>query len=344
MRWSPGVFDHPQLGKVEIGGWHSLYSWRNPPHALLDVEIAPQADFALLFASTLAPRLAWRTVTATPLGDDAAPGGRGREPRLLAHPCLGPGAAHEGRAAGPAGTDARRWRRARGRQAQAGRRPAAGKVEQAGGLLANAASPTDNRARAEWVVRGPAGATVALQATSERAGVLRRTIVLGADRARAVSRAHRRTSSISSSRISTRRRWQPPGSGRLRCSASRADRESSAWALAASRAATRQASSSWTTCSMGRMWYIRYFAVRADLRGQGWGSRILAALAAGQEDEKVPAAAATGGPFWRLRRLRPDCRPTWPLRLRRQGFYRRHGAIATGALTPRWPRCAGRHA
>jgi len=43
----------------------------------------------------------------------------------------------------------------------------------------NGASPTDNRARAEWVVRGPAGATVELQATSERAGVLRRTIVFG---------------------------------------------------------------------------------------------------------------------------------------------------------------------
>ncbi|MCA9759893.1 MAG: carboxypeptidase, partial [Candidatus Eisenbacteria bacterium] len=29
-------FDHPQLGKIEIGGWDWMYSWRNPPHALLE--------------------------------------------------------------------------------------------------------------------------------------------------------------------------------------------------------------------------------------------------------------------------------------------------------------------
>jgi hypothetical protein len=61
-------FDHPQLGKVELGGWHSFTTWRNPPPALLEAEIAPQADFAIAFAS-LAPRIAWREVALTPLGD-----------------------------------------------------------------------------------------------------------------------------------------------------------------------------------------------------------------------------------------------------------------------------------
>ena len=61
-------FEHPQLGKVEMGGWDQMYTWRNPPHALLEAEVAPQADFALSFAR-LAPRIAWRAVEMTPLGD-----------------------------------------------------------------------------------------------------------------------------------------------------------------------------------------------------------------------------------------------------------------------------------
>ncbi len=62
------AFDHPQLGPVELGGWNGLYSWRNPPHALLEAEVAPQAEFAVAFAA-LAPRLKWRDVKVTPLGD-----------------------------------------------------------------------------------------------------------------------------------------------------------------------------------------------------------------------------------------------------------------------------------
>ena len=29
MPWQP--FDHPQLGKIELGGWNNMYTWRNPP-------------------------------------------------------------------------------------------------------------------------------------------------------------------------------------------------------------------------------------------------------------------------------------------------------------------------
>ena len=30
------AFDHPQLGKVELGGWNMMYTWRNPPHSHLE--------------------------------------------------------------------------------------------------------------------------------------------------------------------------------------------------------------------------------------------------------------------------------------------------------------------
>jgi Zinc carboxypeptidase len=43
--WYP--FDHPQLGPLELGGWHYLGAWSNPPPALLRAEVAPHAAFAV---------------------------------------------------------------------------------------------------------------------------------------------------------------------------------------------------------------------------------------------------------------------------------------------------------
>ena len=41
-----------------------------------------------------------------------------------------------------------------------------------------AASPTDNRAWTEWVLRGPPGAVVGVEIRSDRAGTLRERVVL----------------------------------------------------------------------------------------------------------------------------------------------------------------------
>jgi hypothetical protein len=43
--WYP--FDHPQLGPVELGGWHHLGIWTNPPPDRLRDEVAPHAAFAV---------------------------------------------------------------------------------------------------------------------------------------------------------------------------------------------------------------------------------------------------------------------------------------------------------
>lgn len=64
--WYP--FHHPQLGPVEIGGWDIAYFWTNPPPELLEVEVAPHAEFALHLA-LISPRLALRDLRATPLAD-----------------------------------------------------------------------------------------------------------------------------------------------------------------------------------------------------------------------------------------------------------------------------------
>ena len=67
LAWSDGAlegkgyvdwreFDHPQLGKVEIGGWDREYAFRNPPAKFLEREVEPLADWTIWQAS-LAPRL-----------------------------------------------------------------------------------------------------------------------------------------------------------------------------------------------------------------------------------------------------------------------------------------------
>ncbi|MGH9197075.1 MAG: carboxypeptidase, partial [Acidimicrobiia bacterium] len=54
-------FDHPQLGKVELGGWDQLHFWGNVPLELLEKEIAPHADFAI-FHALISPKLEMQSV------------------------------------------------------------------------------------------------------------------------------------------------------------------------------------------------------------------------------------------------------------------------------------------
>jgi murein tripeptide amidase MpaA len=62
-------FDHPQLGKVEIGGWRTKFTWRNPPPGkFLEEECERAFKFALVHASLL-PLLKIVDAQAEKLGD-----------------------------------------------------------------------------------------------------------------------------------------------------------------------------------------------------------------------------------------------------------------------------------
>ena len=65
--WYP--FDHPQLGRVELGGWNDLVSWTNPPRDLLAAEVERHGAFAVAQALA-APSLAIRHTDVAPLGGD----------------------------------------------------------------------------------------------------------------------------------------------------------------------------------------------------------------------------------------------------------------------------------
>ena len=61
-------FDHPQLGKVELGGWDAFYAFRNPPPKFLENEVSPLADWAIWHAST-GPKLEFRDLITEKIGD-----------------------------------------------------------------------------------------------------------------------------------------------------------------------------------------------------------------------------------------------------------------------------------
>jgi len=174
--WYP--FEHPQLGRVELGGWDMMYTWRNPPPALLNTEVSGQTPFILALAEML-PRLHLHTFKATPLGNgqyhlDFVVENSGFFPTCTS---------------------------AQGKKKQAvravrvelklpqGAELVNGKHKMELGYLEGrsadlsttafgASNPTSHRARAEWVIRAPSGSEIAVEALCERAGKLSASITL----------------------------------------------------------------------------------------------------------------------------------------------------------------------
>ena len=63
--WYPVT--HPQLGEIEIGGWDSMYAFRNPPPKFLEMEIAPFADW-VVWQALSSPKLELRETQVTEAG------------------------------------------------------------------------------------------------------------------------------------------------------------------------------------------------------------------------------------------------------------------------------------
>jgi murein tripeptide amidase MpaA len=61
------AFDHPQLGRVELGGWDFMNSWTNPPAAFLEKEVALFPDW-IFWHLLISPKLVLRQQEVKPLG------------------------------------------------------------------------------------------------------------------------------------------------------------------------------------------------------------------------------------------------------------------------------------
>lgn len=179
--WYP--FEHPQLGPVELGGWHFFRVWSNPPPALMEAEIAPHAEFAIRHL-LLSPRLEVRQAAAELIGSSDADGqdtwrvrvvvdntgwmATNVTERALERKAVRPVEAEITLPEGctlAAGTERLQLGQLRGR---ALKRSA---------LLAS--DPTHDRAKAEWVLQGPVGALVTVEIHHQRAGVVRVEVRLG---------------------------------------------------------------------------------------------------------------------------------------------------------------------
>ncbi len=176
VEWYP--FDHPQLGRVELGGWPALGVWTNPPPARLADEVRPHARFAV--AQALAsPCLAVRRARATDLGGStwrvelgvANTGwlptyvtARAKKENLVL-PLVAELAAPEGVRIvdGPA---RRQLDQLEGRAAM---------------RFSAAVDGTPDRALVTWVVEAPPGTEIELVARHPRAGTVHERITLGAD-------------------------------------------------------------------------------------------------------------------------------------------------------------------
>jgi hypothetical protein len=171
--WYP--FDHPQLGPIELGGWHRIGIWTNPPLDLLREEVTPHARFAVAQAMA-SPCLAIPRATAVDLGAgtwrvEAGIANTGWLPthvsaRGAKEELTKPIVAELG-GAEVIGTPARQLLG----QLQ-GRAAARFRLYHDG---------TPDRTLATWVVRAPAGTEVTLSAAHERAGRTHVTLVLGGD-------------------------------------------------------------------------------------------------------------------------------------------------------------------
>jgi hypothetical protein len=164
--WYP--FEHPQLGRVELGGWDRLYAIRNPPPAFLQQEIALFPDW-VVWHLLISPRLELFEATASSLGNGCyrvrmVVQNTGWLPTYVTKKALEKKVVRGvicGIELPPGGT------------LQTGKAR-----EEIGQLEGRAYKPsmlddedaTDDRAKVEWVVRAPAGGRVKLIARHERAG------------------------------------------------------------------------------------------------------------------------------------------------------------------------------
>jgi len=175
--WKP--FDHPQLGKIEIGGWNRLHAFSNPPPQFLEREVARFPQW-LLWQALISPRLELVTADATPLGSETW------RVRVVVQ--------NTGWLPSYVSKRALERKIVRGVIVEIelpdGAELVSGKLRDDAGQLEGKAYKhtgisfwpdyhvTDDRAKMEWVVRGRGGDRIALTARHERAGTVRATIEL----------------------------------------------------------------------------------------------------------------------------------------------------------------------
>jgi hypothetical protein len=173
------AYDHPQLGKVEIGGWNRFHAFSNPPPALLERELRRFPRW-LVWQALTSPKMELVAAEADAVGPDTW------RLRLVVQ--------NTGWLPSYVSKRALERKIVRGVIAEielpAGGALLSGKRREALGQLEGKAYKhtgvsfwpdydiTDDRLKVEWVVRAKAGERVSLVARHERAGTVRANVTL----------------------------------------------------------------------------------------------------------------------------------------------------------------------
>jgi murein tripeptide amidase MpaA len=173
--WYP--FEHPQLGKLELGGWDMHNFWDNPPAEFLENEVKLFPDW-ILWHAMISPRLVLRDIDVKPLGAGV------HRLRMVVE--------NTGWLPSYVTKKAVEKKLCRGViceiELPEGARLQSGKVREELAQLEGRAyksaqvdgweGGTDDRLKVEWVVHAPAGGIVKLTARHDRAGVVRTQVEL----------------------------------------------------------------------------------------------------------------------------------------------------------------------
>ncbi|MGI8706785.1 MAG: M14 family metallopeptidase [Actinomycetota bacterium] len=171
-------FEHPQLGRVDLGGWDQMYCWTNPPPEFLEAEIAPHSDFAI-FHALVSPKLEIHSLDVTRIEENlhsirVVVVNTGWLPTSVSEK------AKEKKATRPIEVELTLPEGARvvtgDRKLEVGQLE--GRIDKSSALWWWHEEGTTDRTKAEWVVEGPEGSVVQLEVRHARAGTIRRAVVL----------------------------------------------------------------------------------------------------------------------------------------------------------------------
>jgi murein tripeptide amidase MpaA len=171
------AYHHPQLGKVDLGGWDYLHMWTNVPLEFLEKEISRFPDW-IVWHALISPRLTLREASVTALSTDTF------RVRLVVQ--------NEGWLSTYVSKKALERKVTRGVIAEIelpkGGKLVSGKEREELGELEGRAyksvfvdettEGTQDLAKAEWVVKARRGSKVQLVAKHDRAGTVRVQVVL----------------------------------------------------------------------------------------------------------------------------------------------------------------------
>jgi hypothetical protein len=176
VRWYE--FEHPELGKVELGGWDIVNYWFNVPFDRLEEEIAPHSDWAL-FHLLISPLLEVRSLDVERLGDGAflvrlVLQNSGWLPTQVTAKAVERGAVRpiEVELELPDGT------RLIGGEVKTEVGQLQGRVHKRSTTWWGNDESTNDLAKLEWVIEAPQGTEVGVVAKHPRAGTVRRRVTL----------------------------------------------------------------------------------------------------------------------------------------------------------------------